>query len=192
MKTKGQETKQHILQESRRLFTVQGFENTSISQIIAATGVKKGNLYYHFPSKEKLGLAVLEDARNEFFKILDDSLTGETPIDRILNSCDAVNVLMQQSNFVGGCLFGNTALEMTDHTSRFGTIIQEVFTCWTDRIEKELHQAVRDGIFVSPLPVAALATAIVAVLEGGIMLSRVYTDKKSLEDCIHVIRTLLS
>ena len=191
MQSKGQETQSHILKESRRLFTVQGFQNTSISQVIVATGVKKGNLYYHFPSKEALGLAVLIDARDEFFTILEDSLSGENPMLRILNSCNTILGMMQQSNFVGGCLFGNTALEMTDSNSSFGKVIQEVFLHWTELIEQELLQASKANIPVPPVSPAALATSVVAILEGGIMLSRVYTTRKSLEDCIVIIRTLL-
>ena len=191
MHTKGQETHKHILTESRKLFTVQGFQNTSISNIIAATGVKKGNLYYYFPSKEELGLAVLLDARDEFFHILDNSLFGETPTQKIIHSCNSIMELMQQTNFVGGCLFGNTALEMTDSNSRFGKIIQEIFSHWTERIEHELQQAANMGILNSPLPIDSLATAIVAILEGGIMLSRVYQNKNGLEDCILTIRSFI-
>ena len=191
MQTRGRETRQHILKESRKLFTVQGFRNTSISEIIAATGVKKGNLYYHFPSKEELGLAVLVDVRDEFFTILDDALAGENPIVRILNSCNAVMAMMEQNSFVGGCLFGNTALEMTDSNSRFGRIIQEVFSQWKSRVERELRQAVESGLLTSPMPADALASSIIATLEGGIMLSRVYKNKDGIEDCILAIRVLL-
>ncbi len=191
MPTKGQETRNHILKESRRLFTLQGFQNTSINEIIAATGVKKGNLYYHFPSKEELGLAVLLDAQQEFFTILDDSLTGDNPVLRIINSCNSIMAMMEQTNFVGGCLFGNTALEMTGSTPRFGTIIQEVFSRWTGSIEHELRQAFASGLLNNPIPPDALSTSIVAALEGGIMLSRVYQNKNALEDCILTIQTLL-
>ncbi|MBU1454155.1 MAG: TetR/AcrR family transcriptional regulator [Proteobacteria bacterium] len=191
MLTKGQETQKHILTESRKLFTVQGFQNTSISQVIAATQVKKGNLYYYFPSKEELGLAVLVDARDEFFHILDNSLIGETPILKIMHSCNSIMALMQQTNFVGGCLFGNTALEMADSNSRFGKIIQEIFSHWTKRIENELQRATDLGLLNTPVPPDSLATAIVAILEGGIMLSRVYKNKNKLEDCILVIRSLI-
>jgi TetR/AcrR family transcriptional repressor of nem operon len=191
MPTKGQETRQHILQESRKLFTLQGFHNTSISEIIAATGVKKGNLYYHFPSKEELELAVLLDTRDQFFILLDKAMVGDTPVDRIMNSCYAIKSMMEQTNFVGGCLFGNTALEMTDSNPRFSAIIQQVFNHWTDRIEHELRLNKQSGQG-SPIPVDALATAIVAVLEGGIMLSRVYQNKNGLEDCILTVHSLIT
>ncbi len=192
LQTKGQETRSHILKESRRIFTLQGFQNTSISQIIAATGVKKGNLYYHFPSKEELGLEVLIDARDEFFTILENSLTGEQVAERILHSCHSIMALMQQTNFVGGCLFGNTALEMTGSSPRFGKIIREVFTHWINLIEQELHLAAGSENLNNSLSPETLATAIVAILEGGIMLSRIYQDKNSLEDCILAIQGLIT
>ncbi len=191
MQSKGQETHNHILKESRRLFTVQGFQNTSISQVIAATGVKKGNLYYYFPSKEALGLAVLIDAKDEFSTILEDSLSGENPMLKILNSCNTMLEMMQQTNFVGGCLFGNTALEMTDSNSSYGKVIQEVFSHWTELIEQELRKAMEANIPTPSISTSALATSVVAILEGGIMLSRVYATPKSLEECILTIRTLL-
>jgi TetR/AcrR family transcriptional repressor of nem operon len=186
MSTKGQETRSRIIQTSRKIFTRQGFQNTSISEIIAATGVKKGNLYYHFTSKEELGIAVLTDARDEFFSILDESFTGKKPEDRIINSCNSIALLMQQTNFVGGCLFGNTALEMTDANSRFGIIVREVFSRWTDVIAKELRQITTTS--TNRLDPHILATSIVAILEGGIMLSRVYNEKSYLDNCITVIK----
>ncbi|MCF6187452.1 MAG: TetR/AcrR family transcriptional regulator [Desulfobulbaceae bacterium] len=191
MQTRGRETRSHILQESRKLFTLQGFRNTSISEIITATGVKKGNLYYHFPSKEELGLAVLVDVRDEFFTLLDHSLAGENPIVKIVNSCNTIMAMMEQNNFVGGCLFGNTALEMKDSNSRFGRIIQDVFSQWKSRVEHELRLAAGSGLLKSPMPANALATAVIATLEGGIMLSRVYKNKNGIEDCILAIRVLL-
>jgi len=191
LQTKGQETRSHILLESRRLFTLQGFQNTSISTIIAATGVKKGNLYYHFPSKEELGLAVLLDARDEFFTILEHSFVGDRMVPRILHSCNAIKGLIQQGDFVAGCLFGNTALEMTDANSRFGQIIREVFSHWIELIEQELQLEADLTAVDPPLSTESLAIAIVALLEGGIMLARVYQDGKNLEVCITAIHGLL-
>ncbi len=188
---KGRKTRNHILRESRRLFTANGFQQTSISQIIAVTGVKKGNLYYHFPSKEELGIAVLLDAAEEFSAILDRSLTGADPIRKIIHSCQAIMELMRQTHFAGGCLFGNTALEMSGTNPRFGKILQDVFGNWTEKLQAELQRAKNSGQLNCNLTVESLAVSIVAILEGGIMLSRVYENQKALEHCILTIKTLL-
>ena len=47
-------TKQEILEASLELFSVQGFEATSISQIANAVGVRKASLYSHFGSKQAI------------------------------------------------------------------------------------------------------------------------------------------
>ena len=176
---------------TRHLFTTQGFSNTSINTIIKATGVKKGNLYYHFASKEELGLAVLLDAQEEFNGFLSDSFQGENPIDKIINSCEMLLQLLQKQNFVGGCLFGNTALEMTDGNSTFGKIIQDVFDQWTTKIEQHLLEGQIDGSFKNDIPIPALATTVVATIEGGIMMSRVSKGQKGLADCVMILKAIL-
>ncbi|MCF6188660.1 MAG: hypothetical protein L3J49_14450 [Desulfobulbaceae bacterium] len=54
-----------------------------------------------------------------------------------------------------------------------------------------MRQASGAGLLTSPIPANALAAAIIATLEGGIMLSRVYKNKNGIEDCILAIRVLL-
>jgi TetR/AcrR family transcriptional repressor of nem operon len=189
--SKGQHTRAHILKTTRHLFTTQGFGNTSISTIIAATGVKKGNLYYHFASKEELGLAVLLDAQEEFHDFLDNSFQGGSPIDKIINSCETLLEFLQKQNFVGGCLFGNAALEMSDGNPKFSKIIQDVFDYWTEKIEQRLIEGQADGSFVSPIPLSALATTVVATIEGGIMMSRVSKGKKGLSECVVTLKVIL-
>lgn len=187
-KSKGQSTREHILKVTRQLFTSQGFGTTSISMIIAATGVKKGNLYYHFSSKEELGLAVLLDAKEEFALFLEESFSGKDPLVEILNSCDRLLELLEEQNFVGGCLFGNAALEMTEKHIRFSGIIQEVFDHWICKINASLQRAVDDGIVNDSLHIPALSTTVVATLEGGIMLSRLAKEGKPLADCLLTLK----
>ena len=54
-------TKQEILEASLHLFSVQGFEATSISQIAGAVGIRKASLYSHFESKQAILDALVTD-----------------------------------------------------------------------------------------------------------------------------------
>lgn len=188
---KGTKTREHILKSSRKLFVTQGFHNTAISEIISATGVKKGNLYYHFNSKEDLGLAVLEDAKEEFFLFLNKSLSGADPVIKIINACQAIFNEQKKNNFVGGCLFGNTALEMTDSNPQFASIIQEVFDRWTEIFETLMLKAQESGNLNSKIPPKLLAKTVVATVEGAIMMSRVSKRKQDLRDFLSAIKTIL-
>ena len=188
---KGEKTRDHILKTTRAILVANGFHNTSISDIIKATGVKKGNLYYHFASKEDIGLAVLEDAKEEFFQFLANSFKGDSPCAKVINSCQAIFDEQKKNNFVGGCLFGNAALEMSDSNPRFSEVIHAIFTHWVDEIDSYLSEAGEGCSLNVTLPPNLLAKSIVATIEGGIMMSRVSKEQSDMEDCLMVIKAML-
>ena len=59
-------TKQGILEVSLDLFSVQGFEATSISQIASAVGIRKASLYSHFESKQAILDALVKDVLEQY------------------------------------------------------------------------------------------------------------------------------
>ena len=61
-------TKQEILKASLELFSVQGFEATSISQIANAVGIRKASLYSHFDSKQAILNAIVKEVLEQYGK----------------------------------------------------------------------------------------------------------------------------
>jgi len=59
---KGEQTRQEILAAAKRLFLSQGFTATPMHQIARAAGITKGAIYNHYPGKDQLFTAVLQDA----------------------------------------------------------------------------------------------------------------------------------
>ena len=59
-------TKQEILEAALELFSVQGFEATSISQIASAVGIRKASLYSHFESKQAILDALVRDVLDQY------------------------------------------------------------------------------------------------------------------------------
>lgn len=188
---KGEKTRDHILKTTRAILVANGFHNTSISDIIKASGVKKGNLYYHFASKEEIGLAVLEDAKEEFFNFLAASFEGDSAGAKVINSCQAIFAEQKKNNFVGGCLFGNAALEMSDSNPHFSGVLHGVFSRWVDEVEHQLTLGGDGCSFQAQISPRLLAKAVVATIEGGIMMSRVSKDQADLDDCLTVIAAMV-
>ena len=58
---RGRATRAHVIEVATRLFAEHGYDGTSIEAVQAAAGISRGSLYHHFPGKEALFLAVLED-----------------------------------------------------------------------------------------------------------------------------------
>ncbi|MCD4689472.1 MAG: TetR/AcrR family transcriptional regulator, partial [Desulfuromonadaceae bacterium] len=54
-------TRQTILDAAAQEIHLHGFQAASLSRILATTGLTKGALYHHFPNKQALGYAVLEE-----------------------------------------------------------------------------------------------------------------------------------
>ena len=73
-----------ILDAARRLFAERGYADVPVSEIVLASGLTKGAFYFHFPSKQDLALAVLDDANERWGRMLADELaTTSDPLERL-------------------------------------------------------------------------------------------------------------
>lgn len=61
-----EQTKKKVADAARALFVQKGYKATSIEDIVNATGSSKGNIYYHFKSKEGLFLYLLDEWNREW------------------------------------------------------------------------------------------------------------------------------
>ena len=191
MTIKGERTKEKITRAAAELFRRQGFAATSISDLVEAAGVKKGSLYFHFPGKDDLALEVLQQAEIEFMDFLDSALVGPTPAARLDNFFRRALEIHRGSGFVGGCLFGNTALEASDCNPQYAFRVAEVFDRWTEKIRVVIAEAQAAGEIRNDLPAGVLAQFVVSSIEGGIMLARLQKKEEPLSRCLDTLRTLL-
>ena len=58
---KAEGTRRNILEKAFELIYERGYQNTSIDDILATTGVTKGAFYYHFQNKDEMGLAIIHE-----------------------------------------------------------------------------------------------------------------------------------
>ncbi|MBN1532768.1 MAG: TetR/AcrR family transcriptional regulator [Spirochaetes bacterium] len=174
---KGEQTRQRILEEALRLITVKGYHHTSMNDIIESTGIKKGNLYFHFPSKDDLICELIARARIDYGQYLRKHIQGRGPMERLSSMLQAVRRFHARFGFVGGCIFGNMALEMGDESPRVAQLVREVFEEWGAMI-RELVQGARDaGEVPASVNPDAAARMIIATLEGAVMMAKLTKDE---------------
>jgi AcrR family transcriptional regulator len=58
---RGRATRAHVIEVATRLFAAHGYDGTSVEAVQAESGVSRGSLYHHFPGKEALFLAVMDE-----------------------------------------------------------------------------------------------------------------------------------
>lgn len=79
---KGARTRRRILDTAERLFAEKGFNGTTLRDVAGAAGLRIPSLYNHFPSKESLYAAVLDQGISPLLEVLSDLTAGESPPDR--------------------------------------------------------------------------------------------------------------
>jgi len=192
MATKGEQTREKILTKAALVFNRQGFRATTINDLLEATGTTKGNLYFHFSGKEEVGLEVLKREKEAFLKFLDTALMGETPGAGLDNFFRSAFEKHRRRDFVGGCPFGNTALEASDTAPIFAELVSGVFDEWIGKIQSKIAEAQEAGQVRRDLPAKHLAELVVATVEGGIMQARLQKAEGPLSCALETLRTLLA
>jgi AcrR family transcriptional regulator len=81
---KGVATRAFILQTAAEVFAERGYSDTTLSELIARSGMAKGAFYFHFASKEQLALAVLEEKQSQWLEFVRErALAQPTAIEQL-------------------------------------------------------------------------------------------------------------
>ena len=187
-----QTTRDRLIDAAYELARRKGFDRTSIAEVMEAADVGKGSLYHHFPDKASLGLAVLERDREVFMTMIDDCLTASTPLEGLDRFLTTALERHRETGFVGGCLWGNTALEMSDSNPAYAQRVAAVFDEWIGKLAETIRAGQDRGMIRADFPATDLARSVVASVEGGIMLSRLTKEAAPLRACLASLRAMLT
>ncbi len=165
---KGLETKHNIIIKSLHLFSVKGYYNTSISDIIEATNLTKGGLYGHFKSKEDVWFAVYEEANYIWKKIAFNGVKEiDDPLKRIEKLLDNnLRNYLGADVFEGGCFFLNMLVELSGQSRMMSDCVLNGFINFSKLINRWLKEAYRKGKLKPELNFNEISSFIVISLNG--------------------------
>src|SRR6202163_1809064 len=123
-------TRERLLQAAFREVYRSGFQSASLDTILAAAGVTKGALYYHFDSKETLGYAVVEEiiAKLTRDRWLRPMLSEGQPIDILIGVVRRIPA--RPKDVRAGCPLLNLAQEMSPLDEQFRKRLESIFLDW--------------------------------------------------------------
>jgi AcrR family transcriptional regulator len=182
----GPATRQRLVESARYLFWERGFAGTSMADLLAHAKVNSGSFYHFFDSKEALLREVLESYLAALHPMIVEPAYEATskPIERIFAILEGYRDRILMTNAQYGCPLGRLALEIDPENRPAHKLIADNFRGWID--------AIRDCLEAAKLPkgtdIEALATYVLATMEGGVMLSRSYGSVDPFDSTVKTLR----
>ncbi len=177
---RGEITRQKIVRLAAPLFNQHGYAGTSMSELMAVTGLEKGGLYRHFKSKESLAAAAFDYAWETV------SAPRQRGIDE--RDCTLDKLLLLVRNFVeetprklpGGCPLLNTAVDSDDGSAVLRHKACTALAEWREEIADLVRAGQDDGDLRPEIEPDSVAVVMISALEGGIMMCRLEKSREPL------------
>lgn len=189
---KGERTKKYIIEQSSSLFNKQGYKSTSISDIMNATGLKKGGIYNHFHNKETLAEASFLYYMNTLKEHYKNAISLKTSAYEQFDELIKVFSSLTQDNIIkGGCPLMNAAIEADDSLIEFEDTIKDGFNGLINLITNIIRHGKDRNEIKEEINPEEMSVFILSSLEGSLALSRLNKDKKYLEMVILQLKKML-
>jgi len=170
------------------LFHRHGYNATGIAAILRQAGVNSGSLYYIFPTKEDLLLALLERYKELLWPLVIQPVFDRVsdPIERVFGVLEGYRQMLLATGCGMGCPIGNLALELSDTHPVARKLIAENFEGWRLAIRGCLDDA------ADRLPPETdrdhLATFVLTVMEGAMMQAKAHRTLEPFEASVAQLR----
>ena len=170
------DTRQRIVEAAMEMFWLKGYGSTSIADILSRSQVNSGSLYYFFPGKQDVLIAVLEAYRDGIGPmLLEPAWQGvDDPVERIFALLASYRRALVETDCTYGCPIGSLALELHEPDEPVRLLLAANFRAWVAAVEECLRMAAER--FRRGTDLHALAELALSVMEGGVMQSRTFRD----------------
>ncbi len=175
MTAKGKVSRIRIVEAANNLFYTKGYNQTSIADIAASLGITKGNLHYHFKSKDELLEAVVMYRMGNIakqFEQWDQQFSDpKSKLHRFVKM-----LLNEKTNIVRyGCPMGSLNVELGKNQLALQTKAREMFDLNQSWLERTFKQLDKKNSNIRSKHLLTMA-------QGAALLSYVYSDEKILMD----------
>jgi TetR/AcrR family transcriptional repressor of lmrAB and yxaGH operons len=177
-----------LVDSAARLFRRQGYAATGVNQILDAADVKAGSLYHHFPDgKQELAAAVVDSVGGDIERRLREFLASGAAVPDIVDSWIDMLTAGLAGDQRDGCPIEPIATESVHASPQVRDASARAFGGWCLAVADRLRA---DGWPDTEADQTALA--VIALIEGALILSRIAGDMAALNAAKAASRTLLS
>lgn len=160
-------TRSLLIDVAAEEFCRNGYQATSLTDILEKSGVSKGGLYHHFSSKKELCYAVFDEIYTaEFHSKWSFADDLDDPLKALCRRFREIAEWITEEVLELGCPVTNMALELASSDEAFGRKFGQVYDTLTERFRKMLQEAKQKGLVAESTDPMAVATFVVAAILG--------------------------
>ena len=175
---KGEQTREHIIEQAAGLFNQKGFAGASLADIMEATGLQKGGIYRHFGSKEELAVEAFDFAVGRMGERFAAALQGRGhALDRLRAVVGVYATIPHDPPVPGGCPVMNAAIENDDGNPALRERARAAMDGLRGLIVRTTGRGLERGEVRPGVDPDELATVMISTLEGAVMMSKLYDDE---------------
>lgn len=177
---RGAATKRRIVEAAAELIHAKGAERVSLDDVMDATGASRSQLYHYFANKDDLVRKVIELQTSRILAANSGHLEPLESFEALRLWCDAI-IAANRAGGVGGCPLGSLANELATHSDEARHQLDQSFAAWGLVIENGLCRMRERGQIKPGANPKAISVAVLAAIQGGILLSKTARNSLSLE-----------
>jgi len=183
-------TRLRILEAGFREIHRQGYQAASIANILADTGLTKGALYHHFPSKKELGLAVIDEmiGVNLIERYIVPLRDAESPVQALIEVIGEKRGVSEEYIRLG-CPLNNLMQEMSPVDEDFRSRLNCILGRWQDAFQDALWRAQTAGELRDDVDCRGAALFIVSAWEGCVGIAKNMQSAESFRACLSQLQS---
>ena len=187
--TKGERTRQLIVEKAAPLFNKNGYAGTSLSDIMKATGLAKGGVYGNFKNKDEIAAMTFEYAFQKIKSALVMKLSQCTSsTERLIAILQFYRNYITNPPIEGGCPLLNTSVEADDSFPFLKTRARAAQNEMLGSLAQIFQFGKKQGEFREDIQPQREAEMMYALIEGGIVMAKINDNPTILHRILDRIR----
>jgi AcrR family transcriptional regulator len=189
LKTKGERTREAILETAAALATQEGLAPLSIGKLAEASGMSKSGLFAHFGSKEELQLATVDHAAAMFVaEVIAPAREAPRGLPRVWALCHHMIDYAERQVFPGGCFFAATSFEFNNRPGPVRDRIAEMIASWLSYLEHAVEQAQEAGEIDPELSAREIAFELDSFAQGANAKFQLFREPRVFDEARRAVR----
>ena len=182
---RGRASRERIVERAAELVAERGVEGTSLDEVLAAAGASKSQLYHYFSGRDELVEAAVARRCGQVLHGLTQALGGVATLAELEAMLGGFVAGFEQQG-MPGCPIGSLASEVAERNEGARLRAAAAFDAWEGLFADALERMRERGELRANASPGVLATALLASIEGGLLLGQTRKHPASLRIAVEV------